>query len=246
MEEFVKSLQETGAIEHHDNQWRLTVRENALQIPETVDEILMARIDQLSEGAKGLLQLCAVIGREFSGELLLALSGVEEWELTSQLATLTEAELLYARGVPPQTTYVFKHAFTREAAYRSLLAARRRTLHHRVAVTLEALFSDRPEEHYGQLAHHYTESAREQALEKAITFAVKAGDRSMALPAYAEAARFYQVALEALVRLERMDERQSCQLLLQLGDAQYQGGYFLSGHGDLPKGCRACPPIRLV
>ncbi len=115
VEEFVKSLRETGAIEHHDKQWRLTVRENALQIPETVDEILMARIDQLSEGAKGLLQLCAVIGREFSGELLLALSSVEEWELTSQLATLTEAELLYARGVPPQTTYVFKHAFTREA-----------------------------------------------------------------------------------------------------------------------------------
>ncbi len=86
--------------------------------------------------------------------------GLEERELTAHLAALTDAELLYARGLPPQTTYVFKHAFTQEAAYRSLLTTRRRELHHRVAVTLEALFPDRLEEHCGPLAHHYCQAAR--------------------------------------------------------------------------------------
>jgi predicted ATPase/class 3 adenylate cyclase len=224
VEELVKSLRETEAIERHEGQWRLTVGTRAVQVPETVDEMLMARIDRLPERAKSLLQLGAVIGREFPGELLRELSGMDEWELTSQLAALTEAELIYARGVPPQTAYVFKHAFTQEAAYRSLLTARRRALHHRIAVTLEALFPDRLEEHYGQLAHHYVESAQDEALAKAIDYAVKAGNRNMALPAYAEAVRFYQMALEALERLEHVDEAQRRTLLLLLGGAQRKSG----------------------
>ena len=224
VEELVKSLCETETIERHEGQWRLTAGTRAVQVPETVDELLMARIDRLPEGAKSLLQLGAVIGREFPGELLRELSGMDEWALTSQLAALTEAELLYARGVPPQTAYVFKHAFTQEAAYSSLLSARRRALHHRVAVTLEALFPDRLAEHYGQLAYHYIESAQDEALDKAINYAVKAGDRNMALLAYAEAVRFYQMALEALERLEHVDEAQRRRLLLLLGGAQRKSG----------------------
>jgi predicted ATPase len=97
-------------------------------------------------------------------------------------------------------------------------------LHHRVAVTLEALFPDRLEEYYGQLAHHYVESAQDEALTKAIAYAVKAGDRNMALPAYAEAVRFYQMVLDALERLERAEEAQRGTLLLALGEAQRKSG----------------------
>jgi DNA-binding CsgD family transcriptional regulator len=242
VEELVKSLRETGAIECHEDQWRLTVGETAVQVPETVDEMLMARIDRLPEGAKGLLQLGAVIGREFSGELLRELSGVAEWELTSQLATLTEAELLYARGLLPQTTYIFKHAFTQEAAYRSLLTARRRVLHYRMAVTLETLFPDRLEEHYGQLAHHYVESSADEALAKAIEYAVKAGDRNMALPAYAEAVRFYQMALDALERLERVEEAQRRTLLLALGEAQRKSGEHVQALATLQRAADSARP----
>jgi predicted ATPase/class 3 adenylate cyclase len=235
LEELVNSLRETGAIERYEGRWRLTVGEAAVQVPDTVDEMLMARIDRLPEGAKGVLQLGAVLGREFSSELLREISGLADWELSAHLAALTEAELLYARGLAPQTTYIFKHAFTQEAAYRSLLTARRRELHHRVAVTLEALFPDRLEEHYGQLAHHFVESAQGEALVKAVEYAVKAGERNMALPAYAEAVRFYQMALDALERLEHVDEAQRRTLLLALGQAQRKAGEHVQALATLQR-----------
>ena len=133
LEELVHALQETGAIALHDGQWRLTPGSTGVSVPNTVEEVLMARIDRLPEGAKLVLQIGAVIGREFSRELLREVAGLPEQELTAHLTALTEAELLYARGLPPQTTYLFKHALTQEAAYRSLLTAQRQELHHRVA-----------------------------------------------------------------------------------------------------------------
>jgi DNA-binding CsgD family transcriptional regulator len=93
-----------------------------------------------------------------------------------------------------------------------------------VAVTLEALFPDRLEEHYGQLAYHYVEAAQDQEADKAIEYAVRAGDRNMALPAYAEAVRFYQMALEAMQRQTPVDETQCSILLLRLGEAQRKAG----------------------
>ena len=110
LEELVKALQETGAIAQHEGQWRLTAQATGMPVPNTVEEVLMARIDRLAEGAKSVLQMGAVIGREFSGELLRELAGLPEGELTAHLAALTRAELLYERGWPPQITYLFKHA----------------------------------------------------------------------------------------------------------------------------------------
>ena len=144
----------------------------------------------------------------------------------AHLAALTRAELLYERGRPPQTMYLFKHALTQEVAYCSLLTAQRRALHHRVAVTLETLFVDRLEEYYGQLAHHYCEAAQEDDTAKAVEYAVRAGQRHMALPAYAEAVRFYDLALQALERQKPLDDAQCCTLLLALGEAQTKAGDF--------------------
>jgi DNA-binding CsgD family transcriptional regulator len=130
---------------------------------------------------------------------------------------------------------VFKHAFTQDAAYHSLLTAQRQELHHRVAVTLEALFPDRLEEHYGSLAHHYLEAAQGDEVTKAIAYARRAGDRNMALPAYAEAVRFYHMALEALEREEPVDEAQRCPLLLVLGEAQRKAGEHLQAQATLQR-----------
>ena len=235
IEELVTSLRETGAIALHDSQWRLTARALTVPVPDTVEEVLMARIDRLPEGAKSVLQIGAVMGREWSEVLLREVAGLAEQDLTAHLAALTDAELLYARGLPPQTTYVFKHAFTQDAAYRGLLTARRQALHHRVAVMLEALFPDRLEEHYGSLAHHYLEAAQGDELAKAIAYARRAGDRNMALPAYAEAVRFYHMALEALELQEPVDEARRCALLLVLGEAQRKAGDHLQAQATLQR-----------
>jgi predicted ATPase/class 3 adenylate cyclase/DNA-binding CsgD family transcriptional regulator len=235
LEELVTALRETGAIALQDSQWRLTARAPTMPLPDTVEEILMARIDRLPEGAKGVLQIGAVIGREWSEMLLREVAGLAERDLTAHLAALTDAELLYARGLPLQTTYVFKHAFTQDAAYRSLLTAQRQELHHRVAVTLEALFPDRLEEYYGPLAHHYLEAAQGDEIAKAIAYARRAGDRNMALPAYAEAVRFYHMALEAQERQEPVDEAQRCPLLLVLGEAQRKAGEHLQAQAVLQR-----------
>ena len=224
LEELVQSLQETGAIERHDGRWRLKSGAAALPIPDSVEEVLMTRIDRLPDEAKSVLQVSAVIGREFRWELLKATTGLADQELLVHLSALTDAELLYARGVLPQTTYLFKHAFTQEAAYRSLLMPRRCDLHRRVALALETLFADRLEEYYGQLAHHFLEAAEGVEVDKAIDYARRAGARAMTLAAYEEAVRFYQMALQALARQAPEDEAQRCTLLLALGEAQRTAG----------------------
>src|SRR5215468_6712221 len=233
IEELVTSLRETGAIALQSGQWRLTARGPTVPVPDTVEEVLMARIDRLPEGAKSVLQVGAVMGREWSEALLREVAGLAEQDLMAHLAALTDAELLYARGLPPQTTYLFKHAFTQEAAYRGLLTTRRRELHHRVAATLEALFPDRLEEYYGPLAYHYFEGAQGDEIAKAIAYAMRAGARNMALPAYAEAIRFYRMALQALERQEPVDEAQRCTLLLALGEAQRKAGESLEAQETL-------------
>jgi class 3 adenylate cyclase/DNA-binding CsgD family transcriptional regulator len=226
LEELVKALQETAAIAQHEDQWRLTAQATGMPVPDTVEEVLMARIDRLAEGAKSVLQMGAVIGREFSGELLRELAGLPEGEFTAHLTALTSAELLYARGLPRQGMYLFKHALTQEVAYRSLLTTQRRELHHRVAVTLETLFVDRLEEYYGQLAYQYCEATQEDDAVKAVEYAVRAGERHMVLPAYAEAVRFYDMALQAMERQKPVDNARHCTLLLALGEAQTKAGDF--------------------
>ena len=224
LEELVQSLQETGVIERHEGRWRLKSGAVALPIPDSVEEVLMARIDRLPDEAKSVLQVGAVIGREFRWELLKATTGLADQALLTHLGALTEAELLYERGVLPQTTYLFKHAFTQEAAYRSLLTLRRYDLHRRVALALESLCVDRLEEYYGQLAHHFLEAAQGAEVDKGIDYARRAGARAMTLAAYEEAMHFYQMALQALTRQAPEDETQHCTLLLALGEAQRKAG----------------------
>ena len=198
LEELAKSLQETDAIEMHQGQWRLKAETTALQVPDTVEELLMARIDRLPEGARSILQIGAVIGREFRWELLKEIAGLADQELMADRTTLTDAELIYERGLPPQTTCLFKHAFTQEAAYRSLLTTRRRDLHRRTALVLETLFSDRLEEHYGLLAHHYRAA---EDLEKALDYHCRAAHACQRVYAVEEALEHYTRALEATTAL---------------------------------------------
>ena len=124
----------------------------------------MARLDRLA-AVKEVAQLGATVGRTFPYELLREVSPWPEETLQRALGQLVEAELLYQRGMPPQATYVFKHALIQEAAYQSLLKSRRQQVHQRIAQVLEAQFPDTAETQPELLAHHYTEAG---LLEQAI------------------------------------------------------------------------------
>jgi predicted ATPase len=129
-------------------------------IPVTLHDSLMARLDRLGP-AKEVAQVGAVIGPEFSYQLLHAVHSIAEAELQNTLRSLTDAELLYVRGIAPEATYQFKHALIRDAAYEALLKSRRKELHLSVARTIDQRFPALKEAHPAMLAQHWTGSAAE-------------------------------------------------------------------------------------
>jgi class 3 adenylate cyclase/tetratricopeptide (TPR) repeat protein len=184
-------------------------RPGAHAIPETLHDSLMARLDRLG-AAKEVAQLAAVIGPEFSYDLLQLISEIPEGELRTALTKLTDAELIYARGFPPEATYQFKHALIRDTAYDALLKSRRRELHRLVAQAIDKKFAalrGQPE----VLAHHWTEAGE---TELAITQWSKAGEAAEARNAFREAQQSYQLALAQLNLLRESPERDAREIQL--------------------------------
>ena len=195
VEEMTKAILESGVLRDTGTRYELTGPMEAVTIPITLHDSLMARLDQLAT-AKNLAQLGAVIGRQFSYELIKALSGYDEARLQRELTRLVNAELLYHRGRPPYTTYRFKHALIQDVAYESLLRRRRQALHGAIAQTIETSEAQQHGEQAGILAYHYSRSAHQ---DKAVTYALLAGDQAVRLHARAEATIYYDQAL-ALAR----------------------------------------------
>jgi predicted ATPase len=139
VEKLVKMLLESGLVREAGDHYVLTSPLPSLAIPSTLHDSLMARLDRLTT-VKEVAQLGATLGRTFAYELLQAVSPLDEATLQQGLRQLVEAELVYQRGVPPQATYMFKHALIQEAAYQSLLRSTRQQYHQRIAQVLEARF----------------------------------------------------------------------------------------------------------
>ncbi len=169
-----------------------------MTIPSTIQDVLMARVDSLPDGAKEVLQTGSVIEREFSYEIIKRLMAFPEQELLSYLSVLKESELLYERGIFPQSIYVFKHALTREAVYDSLLLKVKAGIHKAIGKTIEELYSDRLEEFYEMLAHH---SFRGEDWERANHYNREAGLKAHSFSAYEEAQSYFEASLEALKKL---------------------------------------------
>jgi predicted ATPase len=175
----------------------------------------MARLDRLVT-AKAVAQYAAVIGRQFSYELLQAVSQVDESTLQRELGRLVEAEIVYQRGVLPQATYMFKHALIQDAAYQSLLKSTRQQYHQRIAQVLESQFSETTEAEPELLAHHYTEAG---LIEQAVGYWHKAGQRAGERSAHMEAISHLRTGLALLQTLPETPERvqREIDLLLALG-----------------------------
>src|SRR5262249_9436511 len=156
IEEITKSLLELGQLTAVNGHYELTGSLHTLTIPATLQDSLMARLDRLVT-AKAVAQYAAVIGRQFAYDVLSMVSQLDDPTLQRELSRLVEVEIVYQRGVPPQSTYVFKHALIQDAAYASLLKSTRQHYHQRIAQVLEAQFPETTQAQPELLAHHYTE-----------------------------------------------------------------------------------------
>ena len=172
----------------------------------------MARLDRIGE-ARDLAQLGATLGREFRYALLHAVSPLDEAALQQGLQHLVDSELLYQRGLPPDASYLFKHALIQDTAYASLLKSRRQQLHQQVAQVLEQQFVETVETQPELLAHHYTEACLS---ERAIPYWQQAGLRAVMRSANAEAFHHLTQGLELLQTLPATPERLQQELSLQV------------------------------
>jgi len=200
VEELTRAVLESGDAQ-------LTGRE----IPVTLHDSLMARLDRLGP-AKEVIQIGAVIGSEFSYQLLHMVSPIAEADLQRALRALADAELLYVRGIAPEATYLFKHALIRDAAYEALLKTHRKELHRLVAGTIAEKFPAQGEAHPELLARHWTEAGE---TEPAIAQWSRAGTAARARNAFREALESYRQALELLNRLPESPERDLRELELR-------------------------------
>ena len=212
IEELVKTILAAGLVQEDTGRYVLTGPLPPLAIPATLQDALMARLDRLAV-VKEVAQLGAVLGREFSYELLRAVAPQDEGTLQQALAQLMEAELLYQRGLPPHATYVFKHALIQDAAYQALLKSTRQQYHARIAHVLEAQFPETVATQPELLAHHYTEAG---LTAQAIPYWQQAGQHALQRSAPAEAIAHLTQGLAVLTTLPETPARLQQELDLQV------------------------------
>jgi predicted ATPase/class 3 adenylate cyclase len=197
IEEVTKTLLDLGVLRREDGGYRLVKGLAEVNVPDTIQAIIMARLDRLGEHGKRTVQLASVIGRQFLVRLLERISGLTG-ELEGLLRELKALEIIYEQGLLPEPAYIFKHAVIQDVAYQSLLMQRRRDLHKAVGSALEELYPDRLAEHYEELAHHF---AQGEAWHKALDYSLLAGDRAAHAFANTEAKRHYALALDVAGKL---------------------------------------------
>jgi len=197
VEEVVKSLQEAGTIRRTEEGWILTQRLDDLVVPDTIQDVIAARIDRLPETPKRVLQAASVIGRQFSGRLLDRIVDGSTRPDT-QLRSLLALELVHETRAFPEAEYIFKHALTQEVAYSSLLVQRRKELHRLIATAIEDLYADRLAEHYEVLAHHFEKA---ENWDRALEYLMRAADKAAQAFATRDAIALYDTAEAAANRV---------------------------------------------
>ena len=217
VEELTKMVLESGLLQEREERFELTGPLPPLAIPTTLHDSLMARLDRLA-AVKGLAQLAATLGREFSYALLQAVSLEDEDTLQRGLHQLVAAEFLYQRGLPPQATYVFKHALIQDAAYQSLLRSTRQQYHQRIAQVVEARFPEICDTQPELVAQHYTAAG---CAEQAVRYWQRAGEHASDRSAHLEAISHLTTGIELLKTLPETPEhtQQSLTLHIALGAA---------------------------
>jgi class 3 adenylate cyclase/predicted ATPase len=182
------------------------------RVPETLSDALMERLDRVAPSRR-LAQIAAVIGREFSYDLLSAASQIDEDDMQSALSLLEQADIIYRVGISPFVRFVFKHVLLRDAIYDSLLRSKRQQIHADIAAILEHDFPELAENQPEVLAYHYQEAGNHQL---AIRFWLESGQRALAHSANVEAIANFRKALQLLNALPETPERTKQEIDIQL------------------------------
>ncbi len=223
LEEILRSLIDQRAIvqDRASGHWQAAVEVERILIPDTLEGVLVARIDRLEEETRRVLQLASVIGRIFLYRVLAEIAvaeaaAYEQLRLEQRLETLEREQLIREQARQPELEYIFKHDLTREAAYNGLLKRKRRAYHRQVAEALERLFPERIDELLGLLAHHWEQAGM---ADRAVDYLQRAGDQARLAYALDEAVDYYQRALAFLRQGE--DNRRTARVIMKLGLAYH-------------------------
>jgi len=212
VEELTKTVLNSGLLGERDGRYVLNGSLPPRAIPSTIQGSLMARLDQLGAD-KEIAQIGSVVGRQFSHELMAAVTQMPEKSLDGALDRLVESELVFSHGSPPETTYTFKHALVQDAAYESLLFSRRKELHGRIARTIESKFAESARTSPEMLAHHYTEAGETT---KAVDYWLKAAESASDRSANVEAVNHLKMGLGLVEALPEGPERKILELKLRI------------------------------
>lgn len=199
IEEVIRSFIDEDAIVIKDKQFMATDRINTINIPHTINDVLMARIDRLDDETKNLIKTASVIGRNFYYKILQQITANID-VLDTHLTYLKDIQMIREKMRINELEYIFKHALVQEAAYDSILLEKRKQLHLQVADSIETIFKDRVHEFYGMLAMHYSKA---EHFEKAEFYLVKAGEEALRSSASSEALKYYQDGLKIYLQLNK-------------------------------------------
>jgi tetratricopeptide (TPR) repeat protein len=245
LEEVVRSFIDSGAIVMKNGSFQITDQINTMAIPNTINDVLMSRIDRLEEPTRDLVKVASVIGRNFFYRILK-----EVWEMLEdiddRLSYLKEVQLIRERTRTEELEYLFKHALAQQAAYESILPHKQKELHLKVADSIEIVFEERLHKFHGMLAYHYS---RAENLEKAEEHLIKAGEEALKSSASNEALHYYQRALDLYLRKygDSADSEKVAMLEKNIALALYNRGQYEEAveyfdkalnyyWGELPKG----------
>jgi class 3 adenylate cyclase/tetratricopeptide (TPR) repeat protein len=212
IEELVKSVLESDLLVETAGRFRLNGSLTPFAIPATLQDSLMERLDRLAP-VRGVAQIGAAIGREFSFALISAVAGIHGDKLVAALTQLEEAELVFRRGTPPNAIYAFKHALVQDTAYGSLLKSRRQRLHQLIAQTICDRFPKQAETEPEVIAHHFTEAG---LVESAVAWWGNAGRRAISRLANFEAVQSFTKGLELIAALPSGEDRDKQELSFRL------------------------------
>jgi predicted ATPase/class 3 adenylate cyclase len=235
IEEFIRSLIDLKIIERKKDRYVLAKDIQEVTIPSTIQDMIMARVDSLPEASKEVLQTASVIEREFSYQLIKRVTGLSGEDLLSHLSTLKDSELLYERGIYPQSVYIFRHALTREVVYVSILEKRKKQLHEEIGKAIEDIFKHDLDEYYAILVEHYIIA---ENYIKAAEYSKQAGKKSEKTGSLMAAIASGEKRVACLEKLKQTDDVQK-----DLIDARTILGLYFAQFNYFAESKRAIDPI---